>query len=197
MNQPGVQYEIHLHGDVPLRHDVVQEQVELALAPLWKFADANSFQEGAKSYYADEPGLVLNREEHMLSMCWTVQGDDSFDEVVQDLCKRLNDLAREGAPIEISYVDLDDDASVDEYHLLFVGPTPQSIVKAQRDLLIKEVMDLMERHFDATQLNGVIAEVNALFEKRLKEQDVLSIQKTMWTGIPFSGLCEPTKKRLH
>jgi len=197
MNQPGAQYEIHLHGDVPLRHDVTAGQVELALSPLWKFTDASSFQDGAKSYYEDETGLVLNLEEHTLSMCWTVQGDDSFDEIVQGLCKGLNELAREGAPIEVSYVDLDDDASADEYHLLFVGPTSEAIVKAQRDLLIKEVMDLMERHFEATQLTGVVNEINRLFEERLKMQDESSVHKTLWTGIPFSGLCEPAKKRLH
>lgn len=195
MNQAGVQYEIHLHGSVPLRHDVTIEQIEKILEPLWKFTEGNTFEEGAKSYYSDEPGLMINKEEHTLFMCWTVQGDDTFDEVMQDLCKNLNEFARVGAPIEVSYIDLDDDDTADEYHLLFVGPNPQAIVNAQRDLLIREVMELMERHFDATQLNGVVNEVNRLFEERIQEAS--EHQKVLWTGIPFSGLCEPTKKRLH
>ncbi|MGL4666883.1 MAG: DUF6806 family protein, partial [Saezia sp.] len=77
------------------------------------------------------------------------------------------------------------------------GPSSEAIIKAQRDLLIKEAMDLMERHFESTQLNGIVLEINRLFEERLKEQDSPSTYKTLWTGIPFSGLCEPTKKRLH
>ena len=125
------------------------------------------------------------------------RSDDLFDEIVQDLYKGLNELAREGAPIEVSYVDLDDDGSVDEYHLLFVGPTPEAIIKAQRDLLIKEVIDLMERHFDVVELKGVVTEVSRLFEERLKMQDELPMHKTLWTGTPFSGLCEPAKKCLH
>ena len=197
MIQLGPQYEIHLHGDIPLRHDVVLEQVEQALSPLWRFCDANSFDECAKSFYIDEPGLVYHREEHLLSMCWTVQGDDSFDESIQELCQGLSLLAREGAPVEVSYVDLDDDESVDEYHLFFVGPTQTSIIRAQRDLLIKETMDLMERHFEATQLGGVVAEIDRLFEEREKESKAEAQPKTLWTGIPFSGLCEPSKKRLH
>lgn len=198
MTQENTLYEIHLHGDIPVRLDIMAEQIEEVLKPLWQFAGASSLREGAASVFPDEPGLTFDMNDFMLHMCWTVEGDDSFDEVVAELCQNLNSIARGGAPIEVSYFDVDDDNSEDEFQLLFVGPTSKAIVQAQRDLLVKDVVDVMERHFDATDLGGIVTEIDRLFNLRIENLDKSpSPLNSPWSGISFSGLCDPSKRRLH
>ncbi|MEY4977183.1 MAG: hypothetical protein RIQ97_2378, partial [Pseudomonadota bacterium] len=43
---------------------------------------------------------------------------------------------------------------------------PASIMQAQRDLLVHDVVNLMERHFDGSELSGVVAEIDKLFTQR-------------------------------
>ncbi len=50
--------------------------------------------------------------------------------------------------------------------MLFVGPDPGAIMQAQRDLLIHDVVNMMERHFDGSELSGVVAEIDKLFSQR-------------------------------
>jgi hypothetical protein len=50
--------------------------------------------------------------------------------------------------------------------MLFVGPDPAAIMQAQRDLLIHDVVNMMERHFDGSELSGVVAEIDKLFSQR-------------------------------
>jgi hypothetical protein len=86
----------------------------------------------------------------------------------------LNDLAEEGAAIEVTFYDAEfdeeeaepEEESRDDFVMLFVGPTPAAIMQVQRDLLVQDVVNLMERHFDANELNGVVAEVDKLFSQR-------------------------------
>ena len=42
-------FEIHVHGEVPLRADVGFEQLQEALKPLWKYAGARSLAAAATS----------------------------------------------------------------------------------------------------------------------------------------------------
>jgi uncharacterized membrane protein YgcG len=39
-------------------------------------------------------------------------------------------------------------------------------MQAQRDLLVHDVVNLMERHFDGSELSGVVAEIDKLFTQR-------------------------------
>ena len=39
-------------------------------------------------------------------------------------------------------------------------------MQAQRDLLVQDVVNLMERHFDGAELGGVVAEIDKLFSLR-------------------------------
>jgi hypothetical protein len=50
--------------------------------------------------------------------------------------------------------------------MLFVGPTPADIMQAQRDMLVNDVIQLMERHFDGAELGGVVNEIDKLFSER-------------------------------
>ena len=56
--------------------------------------------------------------------------------------------------------------SRDDFLMLFVGPTPAAIMQVQRDLLVQDLVTLMERHFDASELSDVVLEVDKLFSKR-------------------------------
>ena len=167
-------FEIHVHGDVPLRKDVVYDQIQDALKPLWKYAGARSLADGAASSYEEEPGIRFDAKEHLLTVCWTVQGDDDFRQALDELCMNLNELSEQGAAIEVTFYDTDydeededaDEESRDDFVMLFVGPTPAAIMQVQRDLLVEDVVHVMERHFDGSELSGVVAEIDKLFGQR-------------------------------
>jgi hypothetical protein len=167
-------FEIHVHGDVPLRADVTFAQIQDALKPLWKYAGAKSLTAGAASSYEEEPGIRFDAKEHVLQMCWTVGGDQDFRQAVDEMCAGLNELAEQGASIEVSFYDADFDEESeedgsearDDFMMVFVGPTPAAIMQAQRDLLVEDVIGLMERHFDGSELSGVVGEIDKLFSER-------------------------------
>ncbi|APW42504.1 DUF6806 family protein [Rhodoferax saidenbachensis] len=167
-------FEIHVHGQVLLRADVQFDQLQDALKPLWKYAGARSLSDGASSSYEDEPGIKFDAQEHLLQMCWTVAGDDDFRQTLDEVCMNLNELAEAGAAIEVTFYDADFDEeegqsgaeSRDDFMMLFVGPNPAAIMQVQRDLLVQDLINMMERHFDGAELGGVVAEVDKLFTQR-------------------------------
>ena len=144
-------FEIHVHGQVPLRTDVTFNQIQDALKPLWKYAGAKSLADAAGSAYEEEPGIQFDAPEHMLQMCWTVPGDEDFKQALDEMCMSLNELAERGASIEITFYDTDfdeddqdaTDDSRDDFLMLFVGPTPAAIMQVQRDLLVQDVINMM------------------------------------------------------
>jgi hypothetical protein len=174
MNHDDAPFEIHVHGDVKLRPDVGFEALQEALRPLWKYAGARSLADGAASAYEDEPGIRFDPHQHQLQMCWTLYGDDDFRHQLDDMCMNLNEVCDAGAAIEVTFYDAqydeeDEDEgrdSRDDFLLLFVGPTPEAIMQAQRDLLVEDVVHLMERHFDGAELGGVVGEIDKLFSAR-------------------------------
>ena len=184
-------FEIHVHGEVPLRADVGFDQLQEALKPLWTYAGAKSLADGAASAYEEEPGIRLDVQTHLLHLCWTVSGDDDFRQVLDEMCMGLNDLAERGAPIEVTFYDADYDEEEeagnaedarDDFAMYFVGPTPAAIMQVQRDLLVQDTIALMERHFDATELGEVVTAVDKLFERRFD-----SLVNSMQLGKPPRG----------
>ena len=170
-------FEIHVHGQLPLRADVKFEQLQEALKPLWMYAGARSLSDGAKSTYEDEPGIKFDVVEHLLQICWTVAGDEDFRQTLDEVCMNLNDIADAGAALEVTFYDADfedeegeaEGESRDDFIMLFVGPNPAAIMQVQRDLLVQDVINMMERHFDGAELGGVVAEVDKLFAQRFDE----------------------------
>ncbi|MDH5709287.1 MAG: hypothetical protein OEY75_09255, partial [Hylemonella sp.] len=79
-------FEIHVHGQVPLRAEVDFEQLQDALKPLWKYAGARSLSDGARSTYEEEPGIRFDPQEHLLHLCWTVAGDEDFKQSLDEMC---------------------------------------------------------------------------------------------------------------
>jgi hypothetical protein len=167
-------FEIHVHGQVPLLHEVTFEHLQDALKPMWKYAGARSLVDGAVSSYEDEPGIRFDDQDHILQVCWTVSGDDDFRQVLDEVCMNLNEVASSGASIEVTFYDADFDdedaapagESRDDFVMLFVGPNPAAIMQVQRDLLVQDVINMMERHFDGAELGGVVAEIDKLFTLR-------------------------------
>ncbi len=167
-------FEIHVHGDVVLRSDVTYAQLQESLKPLWKYAGAKSLADAAESAYEEEPGIKFDAPEHTLRMCWTVPGDEDFRQSLDEMCMSLNELSDQGAAIEVTFYDADFDEeeetpeaeSRDDFVMLFVGPTPAAIMQVQRDILVEDVVNLMERHFDGAELSGVVGEIDKLFSQR-------------------------------
>lgn len=167
-------FEIHVHGQVAVRPDVVLNQIQDALRPLWTYGGARSYLDGAVSAYEEEPGIKFDAQEHLLQICWTVAGDEDFRQSLDEMCMNLNELAQQGAAIEVTFYDADYDEedeqsgqeSRDDFVMLFVGPDPAAIMQVQRDLLVQDVVNLMERHFDGSELGGVVAEIDKLFTQR-------------------------------
>ena len=191
MSRYNTPFEIHVHGEVPLRADVSFAQLQEALKPLWSYAGAKSLAKGAASVYEEEPGIRFDASTHLLQMCWTVPGDDDFRQSLDEMCMGLNDLAELGAPIEVTFYDaeFDDDEEGDEedearddFAVYFVGPTPAAIMQVQRDLLVQDMIGLMERHFDASELGEVVTAVDQLFERRFDE-----LANSMQLGKPPRG----------
>jgi hypothetical protein len=190
MSRYNAPFEIHVHGQVPLRSQVKFEQLQDALKPMWKYAGARSLSDGSGSSYEDEPGIKFDVHEHLLQICWTVAGDLDFRQTLDDVCMNLNEIAESGAAIEVTFYDTEFDdedgasgnESRDDFVMLFVGPDPAAIMQVQRDLLVQDVVSMMERHFDGAELGGVIAEVDKLFSHRFD-----ALVNSLAMGKPPSG----------
>lgn len=190
MSSSNTPFEIHVHGEVPLRDDVTFEQLQDALKPLWKYSGAKSLTAAAESAYEEEPGIRFDAHTHLLQMCWTVPGDVDFRQALDEMCMGLNELAKEGAPIEVTFYDADfdddeendDDEARDDFAMYFVGPTPAAIMQVQRDLLVQDTIGLMERHFDGSELGEVVDAIDRLFERRFE-----SLVSSMQLGKPPRG----------
>lgn len=176
MKNDNAPLEIHVHGDVPVKPGTDIKAIQEALKPLWHYAGARSLSEGSTSLYEEEPGIRVDLHGMRLQMCWTVRGDDDFRMVMDDLCMNLNELSSAGTQIEVTFYDTEfddeDEASGadsrDDFVMLFVGPDPGAIMQAQRDLLVHDVVNMMERHFDGSELSGVVAEIDKLFSQRFE-----------------------------
>lgn len=174
MSSSNAPFEIHVHGQVLLRPAVTFDQLQEALKPLWKYTGAKSLADGASSFYEEEPGIRFDAKQHMLLLCWTVTGNDDFRQALDEMCMSLNELAETGASIEVTFYDAEfdeedeqsDAESRDDFMMLFVGPNPAAIMQVQRDLLVQDVVNMMERHFDGAELGGVVAEIDKLFSMR-------------------------------
>lgn len=189
-------FEIHVHGEVPLRADVSFAQLQEALKPLWSYAGASSLAKGAASSYEEEPGIRVDEKEHVLHMCWTVAADEDFRTCLDEMCMNLNELAREGASIEISIYDTEFDdededngkESRDDFVMLFVGPTPGDIMQVQRDMLIDDVTAVMERHFEKEEMGAVVQEIDKMFTKRFDAMvNSLTIPRSLRGGPGAAG----------
>ena len=135
--------EVHVHGTVLLRAGTTTSQIEEAMRPWLEYIDEDNLAD-AKSVHPDEPGVVFDKRRRVLEVCWTGDVGRSFHQIVSGALASLNPFSEEAAAFEVSYY-LED--GQDEFSMVFVGPTPETIYEAQRRRMIEDVQNLLSRQF--------------------------------------------------
>jgi hypothetical protein len=189
--------DIHIHGEVRLAHTVTYEQIQSALKPLWDYTRAKTFDEGVVSLYSsEEPGIY--REKETLYFCWSVLGDRQIQTVIQEVCMNLNDLSQQASILEVTLcpilpddeygdeTNIEQEMYEDEIFVYYVGPDPSAIAILQRSVVMEEVLEILQDHFDISELENVVKEVDKLFSKRLH-----TLRKALNT---YSTLSDPKLK---
>ena len=173
------EFELHIHGEVRLRADVTLQRLEEALMPILDYVSAASFDDAA-SRYDEEPGMDFDAREHTLRICWTAEVDRDFHSCVETAFSTLNEFTSEATAIELSYYENDDDAEGehDEFGLMFVGPSPQAILEAQRQFIVEEVQAVVAPQFDEAETAELIEAVNRIFAKKSAALDTFN--KIAW-----------------
>src|ERR1043166_5598632 len=136
--------EVHVHGNIALCKGVTRVQIEAALHPWLDYLDIDTLDE-AKSLEPDEPGVVLDERGRMLSVCWTGDIGRSFHRRLEESLYALGPYTEEASEVEVSVFH---DNGEEEYRVIFVGPTPQSIQEAERNRMVQDVTALLSRRFD-------------------------------------------------
>lgn len=182
--------EVHLHGSVPLRPGVTLAQVEAALRALLEYIDEDNLAD-ARSVYEDEPGIVFDPKEKLLDICWSGDVGRNFKEHVSGALGALNSFAERASEIEVTYYH---DDGTDEYQLIFVGPTPESIHEAQRQAMIDDVSAVLARQFGDTEIGEVVALINQLFLRSSPSDAGRAVAAAAAAQAPMSP---QHRKRLH
>ena len=182
--------EAHIHGTVLLRAGTTTTQIEEALRPWLEYIDEDNMAD-AKSVHPDEPGLVFDRRRRVLEVCWTGDVGRSFHKTVADALAALSPFSEEATAFEVSYY-LED--GKDEFSLVFVGPTQDAILEAQRGLMLEDVRNLLSRQFSDPEIAQVVALVNQLFERNVKS----GTSNTQTSTSPSEPMPMPAgRKHLH
>lgn len=152
--------EVHVHGVLELCKGVTLVQVENGLRKWLDYLDVETIAE-ARSMEQDEPGIVFHLSDRALEICWTGEVGRNFMSRLQDTLYELGPLTERASQIELTYFYED---GRDEYQLLFVGPSEESIHLAQRQRMIEDVSGLLSRHFNPAEVAQVTELVNVLFD---------------------------------
>ena len=134
---------------------------------------------------------VLNKSRRRSSPCGSTPAPSRWRQALPAPTKKNPVSSSAGAPIEVTFYDADfddeeggddDDEARDDFVIYFVGPTPAAIMQVQRDLLVQDMIALMERHFDGSELGEVVEAVDKLFERRFD-----ALVNSMQLGRPPRG----------
>ena len=158
--------EAHVHGTIHLRPDTSLSQIETALRPWLRYIDEETLAD-ARSVYEDEPGMNFDAKEKVLDICWTGDVGRGFRESIEEALQALCPYTEAAAEIELSYYH---DDGQDEFGMVFVGPTPESIHERQKTRMIEDVSNMLARHFTESEIGEVAALVNQLFERNWGEK---------------------------
>ena len=159
--ESNMRIEVHVHGTIPLRTETSLSQVETALRPWLRYIDEDALAD-ARSVYEDEPGIVFDAKGNTLEICWTGDVGRGFRELIEEALQGLCPCTEAAAEIEVSYYH---DDGQDEFGMVFVGPTPESIHERQKSRMIEDVSGMLARHFTEAEIGEVAALVNQLFER--------------------------------
>lgn len=153
--------EVHVHGTILLRSGTSAEQMESAMRPLLDYIDEDSLAE-VRSIHPDEPGIAYDRRRRVIEICWTGDVGRSFRQLLSEALEALNAYCEEAAPIDITYYHED---GRDEFDVIFVGPTPESVDRARRQRMMEDLQHVLSREFDGSEISQVLELVNQMFER--------------------------------
>ena len=154
--------EVHVHGTVLLRSGTSIEQMESAMRPLLDYIDEDSLAD-VRSIHPDEPGITFDRQRRVIEICWTGDVGRSFRQLLAEALEALNAYCEEAAPVDITYYHED---GRDEFDVIFVGPTAESIDNARRQRMMEDLQHVLSRDFDDTEIGQVLNLVNQMFDRR-------------------------------
>jgi hypothetical protein len=186
--------EVHVHGYLELVEGITNRKVESALRPLLQYLDVEHLKE-VQSLEPDQPGFAFNDRNYTLEMCCTLEVGRNFLPSLEQAMQALGKLVENAAAIEIITYHEDEDR--DETQLMFVGPTPEAILDAQRRYMLEDVSALLSRHFKQEAVDEVLALVGDLFRR---EQKAVARSTDQEEPEAFSALQMPQtpgRHRLH
>jgi hypothetical protein len=186
--------EVHVHGYLELVEGITNRKVESALRPLLQYLDVEHLKE-VQSLEPDQPGFAFNDHNSTLEMCCTLEVGRNFMPSLEQAMQALGKLVENAAAIEIITYHEDEDR--DETQLMFVGPTPEAILDAQRRYMLEDVSALLSRHFRQDAVDEVLALVGDLFRR---EQSAVAKSSGEEDPEAFSALQMPQtpgRHRLH
>lgn len=181
--------EVHVHGSLYLRKGVTLAQIESGLRKWLDYLDAENFAE-LRSLEEEEPGVVFDRAERVLDICWTGEVGRNFRLRLQEAFYEIAPLLERSAGVELTYYHED---GRDEVQLLFAGPTPEAVHQAQRQRMVEDVSGLLSRHFEPTTYAPVVALLNQLFDQDWAQRDT----QREHDFSPSGSLVHFRKKHLH
>jgi hypothetical protein len=182
--------EVHVHGSLYCCKGVSQSQIETGLHKWLEYMDVENTAE-MRSLERTEPGIVFDRAERILDICWTGEVGHSFNQCLQETLLDLGPLLVRASEIELTYYH--DDEAGDEYQVLFAGPNAEAIHQAQRLRMVEDVADLLSRHFAPGEVDQVSTLVNQLFDRDWENK-----RMQMEAEFPASGnLIHFRHKHLH
>ena len=181
--------EVHIHGSVPLRNSVTPAELDQALSAWLNYVDIESLAE-ARSAHQDETGVVYDKRRRVLDICWTGWVGRNFQRALDTAFEALSPYAEEAAGVEVTYYHED---GHDERGMVFVGPTPESVLDAQRRAMNEDLAALLSRHFGDADIGEVVGLVNQLFDRRWSEDAPARESSDTTARAPRA----PGKKHLH
>ncbi len=186
--------EVHVHGFLELVEGVSKRQVENALRPLLNYLDVEHLDE-LKSLEPDQPGFVFNARDYGLEMCCTLEVGRNFLHAMEEAMLALGKFVENAAAIEI--ISYHEDGQ-DEMQLMFVGPTPEAILDAQRRHMLQDVSALLSRHFRQEAIDEVLNLVSNLFRREQHVAGQAAEPKAEDDAHPSLQMPEtPGRHRLH
>lgn len=182
--------EVHVHGSVFLCKGVRLAQIELALRPWLDYVDADHIAD-AKSLEREEPGIVFDSRERVISICWTGDVGRSFHNKLTEACNSLGPLTEYASEVEVTYYP---DSGDDEFYQFFVGPSPAAIHEFRRQCVIEDINQMMSRHLGKPEVEQVTALIGQLFDAHAPAKPVATEQSAgTSTVIPL----HPRNRHLH
>ena len=181
--------EVHVHGNVFLGRGVRLSQVEHALRPWLEYLDVDAIAE-AHSIEREEPGIQFDPRERTINVCWTGEVGRNFHAKLEEVFQNLAPLTEYASEVEVTYYP---ENGEDEFHQMFVGPTPEAIHEFRRQCVLEDVAALLVRHLGKAEVDQVSALVNQLFDQDWAARKLSGEHATSSTVIPL----HPRNKHLH